>query len=62
MRMIGRKRPEGTAIPNVISPKIQYSMKKIASDEILNLEGVFTEKILRTASSLVVRRRVARSL
>ena len=62
MRIIGRKRPDGTAIPKVMSPRMQYRTKKIVRVKIWNSEEVLVEKMLRTASSVVVRRRVARSL
>lgn len=62
IRMIGRKRPDGTAIPNVMSPSTQYIRKKMTREDRWYSVGVFVEKILRTASSFVVRSRVARSL
>jgi len=62
MRMMGRKRPDGVAIPNVKSPKMQYSTKNIQREPIPNSLGVLEEKRFLTASSLVVRSRVARSL
>lgn len=60
--MMGRKSPDGTAIPKVISPSMQYSAKKIMMEEGWYSRGVLVENMFLTASSLVVRRRVARSL
>lgn len=62
MRMIGRKSPEGTAIPKVKSPNMQYRAKKVRREVAWYSLGVLVEKMFRTASSFVVRRRVARSL
>lgn len=62
MRMMGRKRPDGTAMPKVMRPRVQYTAKNMRREMVWNSVGVEVEKMLRTASSLVAWSRLARSL
>lgn len=60
--MIGKNRPDGTAMPNVIRPSTRYKPKNIVKDNGWNSVEVFVEKMFLTASSFVENRRLARSL
>ena len=44
--MMGRKSPDGTAIPKVISPSMQYSAKKIMMEEGWYSRGVLVERLI----------------